>query len=321
MAVYTHISAKELEDFLSEYGLGTLKSYRGIEQGVSNTNYHVFTSRGHYILTIFEERRTAREDLPFLFAYAGHLASKGIACPQVVLDKDGRAIKDLREKPAALVSFLEGEDIPRGFTTEDQCGQMGKFLARMHEAVIDFPLHRDIHWSRKMFRDKAEEMRPELVKNRPDLVDLIFNELDFLDVHYPGKEFTERAVHLDLFPDNVFFWDGKISAIIDMYFACTEALVYDLAIVVNSWCFDGQNVFRPKKFKALMAAYETVRKLPQVERKNFQAVMRAASMRFLISRMEELFAFQPGQTLMVPHNPQEFIDRLKFHQQHDILNG
>ena len=172
----------------------------------------------------------------------------------------------------------------------------------------------------KLFRQKAEKICEELKENRPDLVDLIETELGFLDKNYPTKDFKEGACHLDLFPDNIFFRDGKISAMIDMYFACTEAFVYDLAIVVNAWCFDKDGQFERRKFEALMKGYQSVRKLEKVERKNFQTVLRAACMRFIISRMEELLSFEPDQTMMVPHDPNEYIERLKFHQEHDILN-
>lgn len=321
MAVYTHITEDELESFLSLYDLGTLKTFEGIEKGVSNTNYHVFTDRGRYILTIFEEHRTKREHLPYLFAYAGHLASKGVPCPQVFLDKKGEAIGTIQGKPAALVSYLLGQDIQRGYTMEEHCREMGAFLAKMHTAVDDFPLHRDIDWSLGVFREKAEYARDKLDGNRPDLVKLLFDELDFLDKNYPSDDLPQGAVHLDLFPDNIFFNNnGRIMAMIDMYFACTEAFAYDLAITVNAWCFDQNGAYQPKRFKELMAAYEKIRPLQDIERNNFQLILRAATMRFLVSRMEELLDFKPDHNKMMPHDPQEYINRLKFHQDRDIIN-
>lgn len=318
MAVYTHIDDKTLAAFLADYNLGALKSFEGIAKGVSNTNYHVFTDKGRYILTIFEEHRTRREDLPFLFAYAAHLASHGVPCPQAYMDKNGQSIKDIQGKPAALINFLEGDDIPRGATTPDHCAQMGAFTALMHSAALDFPLSKLNNWALSTWRDKAETMRGRMNEYLPGLEEIVFTELDFLEKNWP-RDLPSAVVHIDLFPDNIFFEDGRIAAMIDMYFACTDLLVYDLAIVVNSWCFDAGRNFLPAHFEELMSGYEAGRALKPEERKNFQTVCRAASMRFLLSRLQELFRHDPNNTLMVPHDPKEYLEKLQFHQKRDVL--
>ena len=319
MAVYTHIDEAALRAFLLDYDLGALTSFEGIQKGVSNSNYHVFTDRGRYILTIFEEHRTRREDLPFLFAYAAHLAGKGIACPMAYLDKHGEAIKTLAGKPAALIHFLEGDDIPRGQTSAAQCGQMGSFTARMHVAALDFPLSRDNDWGIHTWQLKAEPLREKMNDYYAGLESIVFNELEYLESHWP-KDVPRAVVHIDLFPDNIFFQNGDISAMIDMYFACTDVLAYDLAIVVNAWCFGADKKFRADAFDEMMAAYQSVRILTTAERDSFQLMCRAAAMRFLLSRLQEWFRHDPANTLMTPHDPMECLEKLMFHQGRDVLN-
>ena len=319
MAVYTHIDEKTLTAFLSDYDVGVLKSFEGIAKGVSNTNYHVFTDKGRYILTIFEEHRTRREDLPFLFAYAGHLAGHGVPCPQAYMDRYGRVIKDIQGKAAALINFLEGDDIPRGETMPDHCAQMGAFTSLMHSAALDFPLSKPNDWGMAMWREKAEAMRARMDGYEAGLEDIIFKELDYLEANWP-EELPQAVVHIDLFPDNIFFVNGKIAAMIDMYFACIDLLVYDLAIVVNSWCFDARRNFLPENFEQLISGYEAGRALKKGERAAFQTICRAASMRFLLSRLQEFFNYDPKKALMTPHDPREYLQKLRFHQGRDILN-
>lgn len=316
MAVYTQIDDASLAKFLAQYDLGALKSFEGIAKGVSNTNYHVFTDRGRYILTMFEEHRTKRGDLPFFFAFADHLNEKGVSCPQAIANKTGDIVGTLYHKPAVLINFLEGEDIERGRTTSAHCAEMGAFTAKLHKAAADFPQQRLNSWAMKHWRPLADTLRPKMEAYSPGLEEFIYKELDYIEEHWP-KLLPAMAVHGDLFPDNVFFKDGKITAAIDFYFSSTDFALFDLAIVINSWCFDGAGKFQDESFQALMGAYEDVRMLEGEEYKVFRTVLRGTCMRFLLSRLQELFAHS-ADTLMVPHNPQEYVEKLKFHQQNDI---
>lgn len=319
MAVYTHISDSELSAFLQDYALGDLQSFEGIAQGVSNTNYHVFTSKGRYILTIFEEHRTRRGDLPYLFAYAGHLAAHGVACPQAYLNKRGEAFGELQGKAAALVKFLNGHHIPRGQTKTKYCAEMGGFLARMHIAAEDFTMHRVNDWGHAGWRAKASNMGAHFKDFDPKLADIIARELDYLDTHWP-KDKPHYAMHLDLFPDNIFFNTAeKIVAMIDMYFAADDLPAFDLAIVANAWCFSDTFFWRRPAFRRMIQNYERIRPLQDWEIASFQSLCRGGCMRFLLSRLEEWFAHDPEKTTMQPHDPREYMIKLKFHQDNDVM--
>lgn len=320
MAVYTHITQDELSRFLADYDLGALQSFEGISQGVSNTNYHVFTDQGRYILTIFEEHRTRRADLPYLFAYAGHLAAHGVACPQAYLNKNGQAVGDLQGKAAALVKFLDGFHIKRGQTKTKYCGEMGGFLARMHKAAEDFTLRRVNDLGQPLWRPIFDALPQDKVKAfDPTLRALIEAELDYLDAHWP-KDKPMHAMHLDLFPDNIFFNDKeKIVAMIDMYFAADALSAYDLAIVANAWCFSDQIHWRRPAFRRMIQAYETIRPLEPWETESFQTLCRGGCMRFLLSRLQEWFAYDPEKTTMQPHDPREYMHKLAFHQTNDVM--
>lgn len=319
MAVYTHITEDELKGFLAGYDLGALKSFEGIAQGVSNTNYHVFTDRGRYVLTLFEEHRTARKDLPYFFSYSAHLASRGIACPQAFPNKKGDLISDLQGKPAALIQFLEGADIPRGQTKTKYCASMGGFLARMHNAAEDFPLSRDNDWGQHYFLERYAAVKDQSKEFDPELPALIEAELDYLEANWPADK-PKIAVHLDLFPDNIFFDNEKVVAMIDMYFAADALPAFDLAIVANAWCFTEDMYWRRPAFRRLIQRYERRRPLKDWERENFQVFCRAACMRFLLSRLQEWFAHEPNETTMQPHDPAEYVEKLKFHQEYDVIN-
>ncbi len=321
MAVYTHIDHESLARFLAGYDLGALKSFEGIAQGVSNTNYHVFTDKDRYVLTMFEEHRTRRVDLPFFFAFSDHLVSKGLSVPQAIADKKGDIIGDLMGKPSVLINFLEGKDIERGFTEAKHCAEMGAFAAKLHVAAADFSQQRLNSWAMKHWRGLADTMRDKMDGYSPGLQKFIYDELDYIEQNWP-LFLPAVAIHGDLFPDNVFFkkdktGGNKISAAIDFYFSATEFVLFDLAIIINSWCFDRQHKFYPDRYAALIGAYEGVRKLDEEEWKVLNVVCRGTSMRFLLSRLQEFLAHRED-TLMVPHDPQEYVTKLKFHQQNDV---
>lgn len=318
MAVYTKIDHLTLEKLLSKFNLGNLVSFEGILKGVSNTNYHVFTDRGRYVLTIFEEHRTRREDLPYLFAYAGHLASHGIPCPQALLDHKGDAVKEIQGKAGVFINFLEGQDIPRDQVELDHCRQMGAFTARMHKAVDDFTMERFSDFGQSVWAEKLINLDAALLENyQAGLGGALLQEISFLQENWPS-DLPAGAIHADLFPDNIFFHEGQISAMIDMYFACNDLFLYDLAIVVNAWCFDNDWTLDEAKFKALIEGYQSVRPLSDAAKAAFQTVCRGACVRFLISRLEEFIYFDPEKTQMKPHDPKEYLVKLAYHQAHDV---
>lgn len=320
MAVYTEISLPELSDFLRLYDVGDAVSFEGIAVGVSNTNYHVFTDRGRFVLTIFEPHRTDATELPFFFAFANHLSSRGISCPCAIPARDGASFKMLAGKPAALLPFLIGADVPRGQTGPDHCRAMGIFTARLHDAALDFPLQKDNRWQVNAWRPLANDMMDRLDDFLPGLRRIIKQELEYAETSWPDN-IPRGAIHADLFPDNIFFTDGKITAVIDLYFACTEALMFDLGIVVNAWCFDENHQLIKARFEALIEGYETLRSLTGDEKFALAFFCRATALRYLLSRLQEWFAYDPAQVTMQPHDPREYLLKLEYHRAHDIWRG
>ncbi len=319
MAVYTHITAGQLSDFLGLYDLGTLVSFEGIAQGVSNTNYHVFTDRGRFILTMFEERRVNEADLPFFFAFSDHLSHAGIQTPRALPDRAGRNIGRLAGRPAVLLNFLEGKDIPKAELTPAHCGSFGAGLARMHRAADGFGMTRTNSMGPEKWRVLADKTAGGADGFHAGLRTIIADELAALLAVWPGQDrgVPSGTVHADAFPDNVFFIDGEMSAVIDFYFSCTDFYAYDLAISINAWCFAPDHTFSPERYSAFMQAYQSVRPLSADEAEFLPLFCRGAALRILLSRLEEYLEHDTS-TLMVPHDPGEYLTKLLFHKQEGL---
>src|SRR5437764_2331851 len=233
MAVYTDVAAEDLSRFLAGYDIGGLLSYKGIAEGVENSNFLVHTESGHYILTLYE-RRVAERDLPFFLALMEHLASRGINCPQPVKNRAGQVLGKLAGRPAAIVTFLDGMWIRR--PSAAHCGALGAALAELHIAGADFPLHRANALSLSGWRALYEAARAkDADRVQPGLTRALAAELGELERTWPA-DLPQGVIHADLFPDNVFFLQDRVSGLIDFYFACTDTLASDLAICLNAWC-------------------------------------------------------------------------------------
>ncbi|MCL4677257.1 MAG: homoserine kinase [Alphaproteobacteria bacterium] len=319
MAVYTHITAEQLSDFLGLYDLGTLVSFEGIAQGVSNTNYHVFTDRGRIILTIFEERRVNEADLPFFFAFSDHLSRAGIQTPRALPDRAGRNIGRLAGRPAVFLNFLEGKDIPKAQLTAAHCGSFGAGLARMHLAAEGFTITRKNSMGPDKWQTLANKTANGADGFHAGLRTIIAEELAELLAAWPGQDgrVPVGTVHADAFPDNVFFIDGEMSAVIDFYFSCTDFYAYDLAISINAWCFAPDHTFSPERYRAFMQAYQSVRPLNALEAEFLPLFCRGAALRILLSRLEE-YLEHDASTLMVPHDPGEYLKKLLFHKRQGL---
>ncbi|HMK81083.1 MAG TPA: homoserine kinase [Xanthobacteraceae bacterium] len=309
MAVYTDVSAEDLADFLADYALGELLSYKGIAEGVENSNFLVHTTRGYFILTLYE-KRVAPEDLPFFLALMEHLASRGITCPQPVKNQKGDMLGFVAGRPAALVTFLDGMWIRR--PAANHCAALGEALARLHLAGADFPLRRRNALS-------ADGWRPLYVASaagadtvQPGLRDAIEKELTLLEGAWPSG-LPEGVIHADLFPDNVFFLGDKLSGLIDFYFACTDTLAYDVAICLNAWCFEPDHSYNVTKGRALLQGYVGARPLSVEERVALPLLARGAALRFLLTRLVDWLNVPPG-ALVRPKDPLEYFRKLRFHQ-------
>ena len=309
MAVYTDVTADDLSNFLSGYDIGDLLSYKGIAEGVENSNFLVHTSRAHFILTLYE-KRVAEADLPFFIALMEHLAARGINCPQPVKNRSGGMLGRIAGRPAAIVTFLDGLWIRR--PGAGHCAAVGEALAKLHLAGRDFQMRRENALSLEAWRPLYEQARARGDSVKPGLCEEIARELDVLERHWP-KGLPEGVIHADLFPDNVFFLGDRLSGLIDFYFACTDTLAYDLAVCLNAWCFEADHAYNVTKGRALLKSYAQVRALTRDELAAFPMLARGAAMRFLLTRLVDWLAVPDG-ALVKPKDPLEYHRKLRFHQ-------
>ncbi|MSP95378.1 MAG: homoserine kinase [Alphaproteobacteria bacterium] len=309
MAVYTDVSFEDLETFLHAYDLGTAHVFKGIAEGVSNSNYYLQTDRGTFILTLYESRVEA-EDLPFYLGLMEHLARAGIQCPTPVHARDGKTTRKLNDRQAAILSFLDGVSLRRPLP--QHCTAAGVALAEIHAAGARFSVKRDNALGLKGWRNLVRDCAPDADTIAEKMRSAIEEELAFLETSWPAP-LPSGIVHADLFPDNVLFVDNKISGIIDFYFACNDSLAYDLAVTLNAWCFEPDGAFNLTKARALIGGYETKRKLEKAERAAFPVLCRGAALRFLLTRLYDLINHNPA-ALVRPKDPREFVRRLRFHR-------
>jgi len=310
MAVYTDVAADELAEFLKAYQLGELLSYKGIAEGVENSNFLLHTTSGYFILTLYE-KRVAKGDLPFFLGLMTHLASRGISCPQPVKARSGEVLSTLAGRPAAIISFLEGI-WPRK-PNAAQCAGVGEVLAQMHLAGADFPMCRANALSVSGWRPLFEQAAPRADEVQIGLRDFIAAELEMLEGDIWPKNLPAGVIHADLFPDNVFFLGDRVSGVIDFTFACTDLLAYDVAICLNAWCFESDCSFNVTKARALLSAYGRVRKLSSAEENALPLLARGAALRFLLTRLVDLLNVPKG-ALVRPKDPLEYLRKLRFQQ-------
>jgi homoserine kinase type II len=310
MAVYTDVSADDLTRFLSRYDIGELLSYKGIAEGVENSNFLVHTSAGNFILTLYE-KRVDEGDLPFFLGLMEHLAARGLTCPQPVKTKDGGILGVLAGRPAAIVTFLDGLWIRK--PTAGHCAAVGQALARLHIAGEDFKIKRANALSVGSWRPLFEQARARGDSVRPGLCDDIAGELDVLEKCWP-RGLPQGVIHADLFPDNVFFLGDRLSGLIDFYFACNDMFAYDVAICLNAWCFEPDHAYNITKGRALLDGYNAARRMSAEEIRLLPVLARGASMRFLLTRLVDWLAVPEG-ALVKPKDPLEYFRKLRFHQQ------
>lgn len=310
MAVYTQVHDEELIAFLATYELGELLSCKGIAEGVENSNYFLHAGAGSFILTLYE-KRVDEAELPFFLGLMEHLFARGVACPQPVRNRRGEALGRLAGRAAAIVTFLDGYAVHRPETAH--CAALGAALAKMHMAGAGFGLRRANALSVSAWRPlfATKEQRADEVA--PDLGRIVSNELDFLEARWP-RHLPGGVIHADLFPDNVFFLGDRISGLIDFYFACDDALAYDLAICLNAWCFEPNGEYDPNRGRALLESYCSMRPLTDAELEAFPVLARGAAMRFLLTRFVDSLDVPEG-ALVRPKDPREYLAKLMFHQQ------
>ncbi|HYJ43429.1 MAG: homoserine kinase [Xanthobacteraceae bacterium] len=309
MAVYTDVAAEDLTKFLAGYELGELLSYKGIAEGVENSNFLVHTGQGHYILTLYE-KRVAAGDVPFFLALMEHLAARGITCPQPVKNRNGETLGHLCGRPAAIVTFLDGMWIRR--PDPRHCYALGAALARLHLAGADFAQKRRNSLSVEGWRPLYEQAAARADSVQPGIGKIIEDELAHLERHWP-RDLPQGVIHADLFPDNVFFLGNALSGLIDFYFACTDTLAYDVAICLNAWCFEPDHSYNVTKGRELLQGYLRTRPLSPAELDAMPLLTRGSAMRFLLTRLTDWLNVPEG-ALVRPKNPLEYFRKLRFHQ-------
>ena len=309
MAVYTEVSDDDLGSFLTDYDLGELLSYKGIAEGVENSNFLLQTTKGSYILTLYE-KRVAPAELPFFLGFMDHLAAKSIACPTPIHGRDGKALRVLSGRPAAIVSYLAGV-WPRRITPV-HCAGLGRAMARLHLAGRDYGGKRANALSLDGWRRMHGEVCERADEVARGLADIIGREVEALTNHWP-QGLPDGIIHADLFPDNVFFLGEKLSGIIDFYFACNDMLAYDLAICLNAWCFEQGGDFNITKARQMLSSYQEVRPITDAELAALPWLARGAALRFLLTRTYD-WLNRPAGAWVNPKNPLEYLQKLHFHQ-------
>jgi homoserine kinase type II len=312
MAVYTEVSDEALSAFLEEYAIGAAVAFRGIAEGVENSNFSLRTTQGDFILTLYEKRVDPAE-LPWFLGLMEHLAARGITCPQPVRGRDGQALRHLAGRHAAITTFLPGV-WPRRVRPE-HCAPLGTALAQLHLAGEGYAATRTNAlgphgWAPLLARARASLDGAPVEPHIPALCDEIGTALAATLAAWPAGLPTGH-IHADLFPDNVFFLDGRLSGLIDFYFAATDLLAYDVAICLNAWCFEPDFQFNVTKARAMLAAYGAVRPLSAQERAALPVLCRGAAIRFALTRLYDWINTPPG-ALVTRKDPMEYIRRLRF---------
>ena len=309
MAVYTEVADEELAQFLRTYDLGRVLSFKGIAEGVENSNFLLRTEAGNFILTLYE-KRVNEADLPFFLGLMEHLAQRGITCPQPVRSRAGEALGRLAGRPAVIVTFLEGLWIRR--PDARHCSALGEALAKLHRAGSDFPIKRANALSVGGWGPLVDAAGARADEVQPGLAETASSELAFLQADWPAG-LPSGVIHADLFPDNVFFLSGDLSGLIDFYFACNDAFAYDVAVCLNAWCFEPDGAFNITKGMALFNGYERVRKLTDKEISALPLLARGAALRFMLTRLVDWLNVPPG-AMVRPKDPLEYLRKLRFHQ-------
>ncbi|MEJ8473505.1 homoserine kinase [Roseibium algae] len=316
MAVYTDVADEELSAFIATYDIGQLLSCKGIAEGVENSNYLLHTEGGYFILTLYE-KRVNPNDLPFFLNLMQHLSSKDLSCPIPVAAQDGKLLSALAGRPAALVTFLDGMWVKR--PKPEHCSELGRGMANLHVAGADFDMQRPNSLAVADWRPLFDQCSARADTVFPGLAAEIDKELTHLERVWP-KGLPSGVIHADLFPDNVFFLSDKLSGLIDFYFACTDALAYDVAICLNAWCFEHDGAFNVTKARAMLNGYTKVRPLSGAEYEALPILARGSALRFLLTRLYDWLSVPEG-ALVTPKDPLEYLKKLRFHQDVDSIES
>lgn len=313
MAVYTEVSDEALRAFLEDYDIGTLLAFRGIAEGVENSNYALKTTSGDFVLTLYEKRVDPKE-LPWFLGLMRHLVAHGLSAPAPVPGRDGQALRELAGRPAAICTFLPGV-WPRRIRPE-HCGPLGAALAGLHRAGQGFSDVRPNGLGSAAWAPLLDACRADGESVQPGLIAELDAALSGILATWPAPgALPVGQIHADLFPDNVFFLEEggapHVSGIIDFYFACTDLLAYDVAVCLNAWCFEADRSFNVTKARAILREYSAIRPLSPAELAALPVLCRGAAMRFLLTRLFDWVNTPPG-AMVTRKDPLEYLHKLRF---------
>jgi homoserine kinase type II len=314
MAVYTDVTDDALAAFLTDYDIGTMVAFRGVVEGVENSNYSLRTTGGDFFLTLYE-KRVDPSDLPWFIGLMEHLAQHGLVCPQPVRGRDGAALRQLCGKHAAITTFLPGV-WPRRVRPA-HCGPVGAALAKLHLAGAGYAPTRANALGPPSWMPLLDRCRARGDELNAGLVSELDTALATILAAWPAG-LPVGHIHADMFPDNVFFLGDQLSGVIDFYFAATDLLAYDIAVCLNAWCFETDFSFNVTKSRAVLAAYQALRPLSEAEQAALPVLCQGAAIRFLLTRLYD-WLNTPFGALVTRKNPMEYWRRLRFHQ--SAMNG
>ena len=301
MSVYTSVNIKELKIWLQDYAFDNLTDYQGIKSGITNTNYFLMTAHDRFVLTLFEKNTI--EDLPYFVDLMSHLATNSFLCPKPILKKNGTALSILKNKPALIVTCLKGKEVTN--PEVNHCKAVGKSLAELHVKSANFVAQhqntRDLSWIKKT----AETLFNELPQDESKLLreEILYQEKQ-------NYKLPKSTIHGDLFKDNVLFLNDEVSGFIDFYYACTDYLILDVAIAVNDWCVNSDGSFDESRLNAFLDAYKKIRSFNDNEDRAWNDVLRLASLRFWVSRLNDFYHAEEGELTFIK-DPNHFKQILK----------
>jgi len=312
MAVYTNLNKENIKEILSNYSIGELKEFKGIEDGIENTNYFIIADNKKYILTIYEKRVKAH-DLPFFSDLMTGLYKANFKCPVPIQNRDNKTISNYKGKNLMIVSFLEGK--AKNILNPDNCKSLGQEVARMHLLTKNFKIQRQNDLSIRSWRKIFEQVKDKCINIHKDLPKLIESNLKDVEKNWP-KNLPKGIIHADLFSDNIFFKDDKFNGIIDFYFSCNDFYALEIAICFNALCFDGSKdnlSFNVTKAKNFMNGYNQLRELNNNEKENIKVLSQGSALRFLLTRVFDAINTVEGAIVKVK-DPMEYLVRLEFHK-------
>jgi homoserine kinase type II len=316
MAVYTHVGAEQVAAFLQAYDVGALISFKGIAEGVQNTNFFVETTQNRFILTLYESRVNP-DDLPFFFALLDHLHRAGCKVPRFITDRNGQWLQTLAGRPACLIEFLQGVSLSA--PTAKQAFATGHALGEMHTALSCFTQTRPNSLGLDDWRPLAQKCGDaQLDAIQPGLAVRVEQECAYLAAHWP-RHLPKAAVHADLFPDNVLMLGDTVSGLIDFYFACTDVRAYDIAVTHAAWSFSADGgQYLSDIGTGILSGYKAAFPMDAATLEAMPVLFRGASLRFLLTRCFD-WINTPANALVTRKDPLAFLRRLDFYSKSDNI--